>query len=122
MRSFFYTQSMTVHEMKLKHTPFTMIQNGRKTVECRLYDEKRQKILLGDHILFSLVDNPAETLEVEVTGLLRYPTFEAMFHVNEPRRFGGEDEASLTESLLTYYSLEEQHRNGVIGIELSRID
>lgn len=104
--------------MKLKRTPFTLIQNGQKTVECRLYDEKRQKISLGDHILFSLVDNPAETLEVAVLGLLRYATFADMFHANRPQRFGGEDEASLTESLLQYYSLESQKENGVLGIEL----
>ena len=104
--------------MKLKRTPFTMIQDGQKTVECRLYDEKRQKINLGDHIVFSRLDDPSETLEAGVIGLLRYGTFADMFRANEPKRFGGEDEASLTESLLQYYDLESQKENGVLGIEL----
>ena len=95
-----------------------MIQDGQKTVECRLYDEKRQKIAIGDHIIFSQVDSPSNTLEVAVTGLLHYATFADMFHANEPQRFGGEDEAALTESLLQYYSLESQKENGVLGIEL----
>ncbi len=107
--------------MKLKQAPFFMIKNGQKTVECRLYDEKRQKISLGDHVVFTRVDEPAETLDTEVIGLLRYATFADMFHANEPHRFGGEDEASLTESLLGYYSLEDQKLNGVLGIELRRV-
>jgi len=109
---------MTMHHMKLKQAPFSMIKSGQKTVECRLYDEKRQKIAVGDHIVFSRIDKPSETIEVAVTGLLRYATFADMFHTNESHRFGGENESSLTESLLQYYSLENQKENGVLGIEL----
>ena len=36
------------HEMKLALEPFVMIADGRKTIELRLYDDKRKKIKLGD--------------------------------------------------------------------------
>jgi len=36
------------HEMKLYPEPFQMIADGRKTIELRLYDEKRKKIKAGD--------------------------------------------------------------------------
>ena len=40
------------HEMRLHDTPFKMIQAGTKTIELRLYDEKRQQIQVGDEIEF----------------------------------------------------------------------
>ena len=33
-----------IYEMKLRNSPFTKIKNGNKTIELRLYDEKRKKI------------------------------------------------------------------------------
>ena len=32
-----------LHKMKLNDNPFERIKNGTKTVEFRLFDEKRQK-------------------------------------------------------------------------------
>ena len=40
-----------VYEMKLNSKPFGMIRSGRKTVELRLFDEKRRKLNPGDHII-----------------------------------------------------------------------
>lgn len=31
-----------MHEMHLDHEPFELIKNGKKTIELRLNDEKRQ--------------------------------------------------------------------------------
>ena len=39
--------------MKLQESPFERIKSGTKTVEFRLYDEKRSKINIGDQIEFS---------------------------------------------------------------------
>ena len=33
-----------IHTMKLDAVPFEKIKSGKKTVELRLFDEKRQKI------------------------------------------------------------------------------
>lgn len=104
--------------MKLQALPFGMIKDGTKTVECRLYDEKRQTIAIGDEIVFSHMDDPEQTIKVEVKGLLRYATFADMFEANEPHRFGGTDAAGLTESLLEYYSLDQQREHGVLGIDV----
>ena len=38
------------HEMRLHDVPFKKIQAGTKTIEMRLYDEKRQMIQVGDEI------------------------------------------------------------------------
>ena len=42
-----------IHKMRLKESPFERIKNGTKTIEFRLYDEKRSKIKIGDQIEFS---------------------------------------------------------------------
>ena len=42
-----------VHQIKLNESLFERIKNGTKTIEFRLYDEKRRKIKLGDKIEFS---------------------------------------------------------------------
>ena len=41
---------MNVHELKLTAEPFEAIAAGNKTIESRLFDEKRQAIQLGDII------------------------------------------------------------------------
>ena len=32
-----------IHKMKLNESPFERIKNGTKTIEFRLYDDKRKK-------------------------------------------------------------------------------
>lgn len=40
--------------MKLLKEPFDNIKNGTKTIEFRLYDEKRKQIKIGDIMLSKL--------------------------------------------------------------------
>lgn len=40
------------HTMKLKEDPFERMKNGTKTIEFRLYDEKRRKIKVGMKLIF----------------------------------------------------------------------
>ena len=43
---------MKRHIMNLTPAPLKMIREGRKTIELRLYDEKRKQISIGDIITF----------------------------------------------------------------------
>ena len=70
---------MITHQLKLATEPFNAITSGNKTIESRLYDEKRQKIQLGDEIVFTNRDNPSQIATVKVVGLLRYATFQDLF-------------------------------------------
>lgn len=107
--------------MKLKESPFRLIANGKKTIEARLYDDKRRTVELGDSILFRLFDDETQTIEVKVIGLLRYETFGDMFAHTDVRKFGGDDAESLAEGMLKYYSQKEQDAHGVLGIEFSTV-
>lgn len=53
---------MNKHSMNLNPSPFEMIKSGRKTIELRLYDEKRQCIEVGDYITFANTENELDTL------------------------------------------------------------
>ena len=41
-----------IHQMSLRPHPFEKIKLGEKTIELRLYDEKRKEIKVGDTIEF----------------------------------------------------------------------
>ena len=108
---------MTIHQLKLATEPFNAIISGNKTIESRLYDAKRQKIQIGDRIIFTNIDNSEQTVTAEVVGLLRYATFRDLFSHNNPAKFGGESVEWLEKQIGEFYSLSDQLENGVIGIK-----
>lgn len=108
---------MSTHQLKLATEPFNAIISGNKTIESRLYDTKRQKIQIGDRIIFTNRDNSEQTVTAEVVGLLRYATFRDLFSHNNPRKFGGDNVEWLENQISEFYSIEDQKIYGVIGIE-----
>ena len=107
-----------IHKMKLQESPFERIKNSTKTVEFRLYDEKRSKIKIGDQIEFSKLPDLQETILVDVLDLYREDTFENLFK----KLFTDEDEIKKkTKSMYQYYSPDEEKQYGVVGIKISLI-
>ena len=111
------SMNMTTHFMELASEPFTAITSGAKTIESRLYDEKRQAIQLGDRITFKNRDDVKGVVTVCVVGLLRYATFHDLFTHNNPLKFGGDSSEWLEKQISEFYSLNDQEYYGVIGIE-----
>lgn len=106
-----------LHKMKLQEDPFKRIKNGTKTVEFRLYDEKRQSIQIGDEIEFSRLQ---EKLLVKVIDLYREDSFEKLFK----KVFVGEDEEKIIEkakSMNRFYTPEQEKEYGVVGIKIEVI-
>ena len=112
---------MNVHKLQLATEPFNAIEDGRKTIESRLFDDKRQLIQLGDTIEFTNREAPDLTVSVKVVGLLRYDTFHDLFNHNNPSKFGGESVEWLENQINEFYSIEDQQKNGVLGIEFDLI-
>jgi ASC-1-like (ASCH) protein len=108
---------MQLHNLNLATEPFVAISNGQKTVESRLYDDKRQSIKINDRITFTNRDNPSQAVGATVVGLLRYATFYDLFSHNEPTKFGGQSVEWLLKQINEFYSAEDQIKYGVIGIE-----
>ncbi len=105
-----------IHKMKLNESPFDRIKNGTKTVEFRLYDDKRKQIKVGDKIEFSKLPDLQEKLIVEVLELYQDKTFENLF-----KQLYKEDEEEIkrkTQSMYEIYSREKEKQYGVLGIRI----
>ena len=109
---------MAEHTLHLDATPFMLISEGHKTIESRLYDAKRQMISLGDNLKFENRESGAQ-LTAEVISLHRYQSFEKLFNALDPSLFGNESRDLLLENIRTLYSLEDEAKYGVIGLEFS---
>ena len=66
------------HRMTLPKEHFDHIAEGSKTIEMRLYDEKRRMIRIGDTIEFACDKDEAQKLLANVQGLYVYPNFERL--------------------------------------------
>lgn len=108
--------------MKLQPGPFEAIKSGVKDIELRLNDEKRQRLSLGDTITVTKQPEKAETLTVEIVGLLHYPTFADIVEDFASERMGGNDKVSIVRGMDQYYSKEEQAQRGVLGIKLRLVE
>ena len=106
--------------MKLNPAPFEMIKSGQKTIELRLYDEKRQLVNIGDEIVFTNMVT-GETLQTKVLNLHRFDSFADLYKSLPLLKCGytRENVGSATPAdMEQYYSGDEQNKSGVIGIEI----
>ena len=104
-----------LHKMKLNESPFERIKNGTKTIEFRLFDEKRQLVKVGDKIEFSKLPDLNEKILVDVLELYQERTFKELFD-----KLGDNEEIAKknAESMYTIYSPEEEAKYGVLGIKI----
>ncbi len=107
-----------LHSMKLHQQPFLAIKSGRKTIEMRLYDDKRKLLDVGDMVEFTDIKT-GETLACEVVHLHRYASFEELYKNHDKISIGYEEnEIADPKDMLAYYSQEEIAKYGVVGIEI----
>ena len=115
---------MKEHIMKLTPSPFEMIRNGKKTIELRLYDEKRKCISSGDKITFVNTDDDNDLLNVMVENMFVFNSFEELYS-NLPLLECGytENDVSMAspDDMEQYYSKDEQKKYGVVGIKIRLI-
>lgn len=110
-----------LHCMKLNTEPFLNIENGTKTIELRLNDEKRRKLSEGDFIEFTMTTNPERKLLAVVERLHVFESFDELYSKIPLEKCGytkdNVSEASASD-MEKYYSKQEQLQYGVVGIEL----
>lgn len=102
--------------MKLLESPFERIKDGTKTVEFRLYDEKRKMIKVGDKIEFSKLPDLQEKIVVEVEDLYREDTFKELF---EKVLIDKENIRKHMEIIYTIYTKEQEKEYGALGIKIN---
>ena len=114
---------MQTHQMSLNEEAFLQIQKGEKTIEVRLFDEKRQLVQIGDGIHFSLVGDATQTIKTKVLALHRFPDFSSLFseEILLKSGFAGYTKEGAVDCMHTYYSPEREEKYGVLGIEIEKI-
>ena len=114
---------MNVHFMKLNPIPFRMITSGEKTIEMRLFDEKRRRIQIGDRIVFEN-KSTGQTVKTEVLNLHLFSSFNELYQALPLLKCGytaeNIDFAKSTD-MDRFYTVEMQKNYGVVGIELTVI-
>ena len=107
-----------IHQMNLHNEPFMLIKSKTKTVEMRLDDERRKDLKIGDIICFTNRDT-LETMNVEITNLYRFKSFEELYKNFSKIEIGyKENEKANPKDMELYYTKEQQQTYGVVAIRI----
>ena len=112
------------HNMNLHAAPFDNIARGIKTIELRLYDEKRRRIKVGDEIEFTHSKDSSRVLHCRVIALHIFSSFAELYSTLPLLKCGyTEDDidTAAPADMDLYYSKEKQEKYGVVGIEIELI-
>ena len=107
--------------MRLNSRPFEMIKNGNKTIELRLYDEKRRAIRIGDEIEFIHVDNDNKKIQCIVENTFIFASFKELYKTLPLDKCGymeTELDGAAYTDMEAYYTIEQQRKYGVVGIKI----
>lgn len=112
---------INVFDMRLAAEPFDKIGREEKTVEIRLYDEKRKAIKVGDQIVFHHLSDESNVIIANVKALHRFNTFQELFSSDLFSKTGCDELSidSAAEYMHKFYSKEQEKEFGVLGIEIS---
>ena len=104
--------------MNLHNNPFQKIKEGKKTVEIRLFDDKRKELNIGDEIVFNNRETN-EKIRVEITEIKIFKSFEELYKNYDKIAMGyNQNEKANPEDMEIYYTKEDQEKFGVCGIEI----
>ena len=109
------------HSMKLLESAYTLINSGLKTLEIRLFDEKRQKLNIGDTIEFSKLPDLEQKLTVEIVALLRYRSFKDLLSDFGMKYYGRPNSYPINKflnDLYVVYPKEKEQLYGVLAIKI----
>lgn len=111
-----YLNKMT-HYSKVASSVFAQIVSGSKVIEPRLNDEVHRRVKIGDLIVIINRETDQEVV-AKVVGILRYPSFDALFAAFPARYFGVSDIASIKTEVHRWYSTVAESEYGVLGMKL----
>ena len=97
---------------------FELVKNGKKDVEVRLNDEKRQKLKVGDTLVFLKRPLEDERIEAKVVELKLFNNFLEVVNYYPMERIHRPEltKEEYIEDMQRYYSKEEQEQLGVVCI------
>ena len=122
--------------MHLSDDMFEKIKAGTKTVETRLFDEKRQLVDIGDYILFVKESDKTQRVKRRVADMEVGRTFKEVFGATKyeyvdgnsvkqlrftPKMLGFDDCSTIeamAEKMYDYYQEEQEKKHGVVSFIL----
>lgn len=107
-----------MHHLNVKKKYYNLLKSGQKIIELRLFDKKRQQIKINDTIEFSNLSNPDDKFQARVIDLHRAKNFISLCQIIDCQKAGFTTSEELIKALSEFYSLEQQHEFGVVGIEV----
>jgi len=107
--------------MNLAPSAFNSISIGKKTIEMRLYDEKRARVNVGDEIEFENTDTHRK-IRCTVKNLTRYKDFFELYSKVDKTAIGyNATETATAEDMYNFYTPELIKKYGVLAIEIELI-
>ena len=102
---------------------FNVVEKGTKCVECRLYDEKRRRLSVGDKITFIKRPDDLEFVDAIVEDIRIYPNFRELVkdYSMDEMYISSYTKEDFLELLKRFYTEEEQEQYGVIAIKFKKI-
>ena len=113
---------MNTFELRLHSKFFELIKQGTKTIEMRLLDEKRQEYQIGDILIFKKRPEETEIIKTKIINLHKFKTFAEIYkNFNKVLLGYSENEDANPNDMQQFYSVEDQEKYGVVGIEIELI-
>ena len=110
-----------MHKLNVKEKYYNMLKLGTKTIELRLFDDKRKSIKVGDSIEFSNNSDANDKFTAIVINLHKASNFMELCKNINCRDAGFTTNEELVKVLEEFYSLDRQKEFGVVGIEIQKI-
>ncbi len=109
-----------MHRLNVQEKYYNLLKSGVKSIELRLFDDKRKAIKVGDMIEFTNAADKEDMFRAEVVCLHRAADFATLCHQIDCRKAGFASNEELNKALEQFYSYERQQEFGVVGIEVKR--
>ena len=109
------------HKLNVKERYYNLLKSGIKTIELRLFDDKRKNIKVGDYIEFSNNSDSGDKFLSQVIKLHRANNFIELCQKIDCKKAGFSDSNELINILEEFYSQERQKEFGVVGIEIKLV-
>lgn len=112
------------HTLRLNPIYFNLIKMGKKTLEGRLNDEKRQNFHIGDVITFYKEPERVETIKAIILDKYLFKNFEEMSKNLDKNALGFEDSTKeqMVNVYRTIYSHDDENKYGVVIFKIKVID
>ncbi|MES2630605.1 MAG: ASCH domain-containing protein [Patescibacteria group bacterium] len=113
---------MAIHFLHLNPEALEYIRSGQKTIENRLFDEKRRTYKVGDSLFFISTANADDLVEAVIIKLHKERSFRELFlNKNTIGKYSTPSTNELLDRVSLFYSEKDQEKYGVVGIEFQLI-